>query len=420
MCRQPFKRIRRPGRHGEMERVSMKIRVGVFFGGKSVEHEVSIISAMQAIAALDKEKYQPVPIYITKDNKFYTGPNLGEIEAYRDIPAALKQATRITLVGGENTAVMQLYPPKKLGNSIVGEIDVILPVTHGTNVEDGALQGFFEYLNIPYAGCDVCASAVGMDKWAMKALFQSAGLPVVQGVLTDKKTWYDQLEAEVERIQKACGGYPVVVKPVNLGSSIGISKAHDRVELEDAVETALEYASRVIVETCVSHLREINCSVLGDLDECQASVCEEPLNATDILTFGDKYESGGKSGSKGMESLSRKIPADLPADVTAAIQDLACRAFRAINGNGVARIDFMMDNETGAVYINEINTIPGSLAFYLWQESGMAFDALLDKMIWLAIKRKREKDGLTVSFDTNILANNALSGSKGGKLGSKR
>ena len=202
MRRQPFKRIRRPGRHGEMERVSMKIRVGVFFGGKSVEHEVSIISAMQAIAALDKEKYQPVPIYITKDNKFYTGPNLGEIEAYRDIPAALKQATRITLVGGENTAVMQLYPPKKLGNSIVGEIDVILPVTHGTNVEDGALQGFFEYLNIPYAGCDVCASAVGMDKWAMKALFQSAGLPVVQGVLTDKKTWYDQLEAEAAALEQ--------------------------------------------------------------------------------------------------------------------------------------------------------------------------------------------------------------------------
>lgn len=397
----------------------MKIRVGVFFGGKSVEHEVSVISGMQAIAALDREKYEPVPIYITKDNKFYTGGNLGNIDAYKDIPAALKQATRVTLVGGENTAALQCYPPKKLGNSMVGEIDVILPVTHGTNVEDGALQGFFEYLNIPYAGCDVCASAVGMDKWAMKALFRSSGLPVVDGVLTDKKSWYAGTGAEAKRIEEACGGYPIIVKPVNLGSSIGIGKAKDRKQLEDAVETALEYAGRVLCEQCVMNLREINCSVLGDLDDCRPSVCEEPLNATDILTFGDKYEGGGKS-SKGMESLSRRIPADLPKDVAENIQALAVKAFRAINGNGVARIDFMLNNETGAVYVNEINTIPGSLAFYLWQESGVAFDELLDKMIWLAIKRKRERDSLTFTFETNILANNALSGSKGGKLGNKR
>ena len=282
------------------------------------------------------------------------------------------------------------------------------------------MQGFFEYLNIPYAGCDVCASAVGMDKWAMKSLFKSAGLPVVEGILTHKKKWFHDTEAEVQRVEAACGGYPVVVKPVNLGSSIGISKARDRQQLEEAVETAMEYADRVIVETCVANLREINCSVLGDLDECQSSVCEEPLNATDILTFGDKYESGAKGSSKGMESLSRKIPADLPEDVTEKIQNLAAEAFRAINGNGVARIDFMMNNETGEVFINEINTIPGSLAFYLWQESGIAFDELLDKMIWLAIKRKREKDALTVTFDTNILANNALGGSKGSKMGSKR
>ena len=254
----------------------------------------------------------------------------------------------------------------------------------------------------------------------MKSLFKSAGLPVVEGILTHKKKWFHDTEAEVQRVEAACGGYPVVVKPVNLGSSIGISKARDRQQLEEAVETAMEYADRVIVETCVANLREINCSVLGDLDECQSSVCEEPLNATDILTFGDKYESGAKGSSKGMESLSRKIPADLPEDVTEKIQNLAAEAFRAINGNGVARIDFMMNNETGEVFINEINTIPGSLAFYLWQESGIAFDELLDKMIWLAIKRKREKDALTVTFDTNILANNALGGSKGGKMGSKR
>lgn len=398
----------------------MKIRVGVFFGGKSVEHEVSVISAMQAIAALDQQKYQAVPIYITKDNQFYTGEHLGQIESYKDIPGALKRATRVTLIGGQNTAVLQCYPPKKLGSSQVGEIDVVLPVTHGTNVEDGALQGFFEYLNIPYAGCDVCASAAGMDKWVMKSLFQSAGLPVVEGVLTTKKKWFDDPEGEMGRIEKACGGYPVIVKPVNLGSSIGIAKARDRAQLEQAVEDALGYAGRVLVERCVEHLREINCSVLGDLDECQASVCEEPLNATDILTFGDKYESGGKSGSKGMESLSRRIPADLPEQTSRQIQQLAMEAFRAINGCGVARVDFMLDSQSGQLYVNEINTIPGSLAFYLWQHGGMEFDQLLDKMIWLAIKRKREKDSLTVTFDTNILAGGALGGAKGGKLGAKR
>lgn len=399
----------------------MKIRVGVFFGGKSVEHEVSVISAMQAIAALDPQKYQAVPIYITKDNQFYTGEHLGQMETYKDIPGALKRATRVTLIGGQNTAILQCYPPKKLGSSQVGEIDVILPVTHGTNVEDGALQGFFEYLNIPYAGCDVCASAAGMDKWVMKSLFQSAGLPVVEGVLTTKKKWFDDPEGEIRRMEQVCGGYPMIVKPVNLGSSIGIAKARDKAQLEEAVEDALGYAGRVLVERCVEHLREINCSVLGDLDECQASVCEEPLNATDILTFGDKYESGGgKSGSKGMESLSRRIPADLPEQTAQQIQQLALEAFRAINGCGVARVDFMLDSQSGQLYVNEINTIPGSLAFYLWQYGGMEFDQLLDKMIWLAIKRKREKDSLTVTFDTNILAGGALGGAKGGKLGAKR
>ena len=399
----------------------MKIRVGVFFGGKSVEHEVSVISAMQAIAALDQQKYQAVPIYITKENQFYTGEHLGQIESYQYIPGALKRAARITLIGGQNTAVLQCYPPKKLGSSQIGEIDVILPVTHGTNVEDGALQGFFEYLNIPYAGCDVCASAAGMDKWVMKSLFKSAGLPAVEGALVTKKNWFESAEGQMDRIEKTCGGYPIIVKPVNLGSSVGIGKARDRAQLEEAMEDAFGYASRVLAERCVENLREINCSVLGDLDECQASVCEEPLNATDILTFGDKYESGGgKGGSKGMESLSRRIPADLPEETAREIQRLAKEAFRAINGCGVARVDFMMDGKSGQLYVNEINTIPGSLAFYLWQHEGMGFDQLLDKMIGLAMKRKREKDSLTFTFDTNILAGGSLGGAKGGKLGAKR
>lgn len=399
----------------------MKIKVGVFFGGKSVEHEVSVISAMQAIAALDREKYEVTPIYITKDSKFYTGDGLGDIASYKDIPAMLKGATQVVFAPSQTGAKLICYPPKKFGNSICGEIDVVLPVTHGTNVEDGSLQGFFEYLGVPYAGCDVCASAVGMDKWAMKAVFKLCDLPVVAGILTDKTRWYSDTAGQAALIEQACGGYPIIVKPANLGSSVGIGKANDRAELEDAVENSLAYAPRVLCETCVQNLREINCSVLGDSDEAVASVCEEPLNATDFLTFKDKYEGGGKgskgaksSGAKssGMESLSRKVPADLPTDVSEKIRELAVRAFQAINANGVARIDFMMDSASGEIFINEINTIPGSLAFYLWKESGMEFNELLDKMIWLAIKRKREKDSLVFAFDTNILAANAAMGSK--------
>lgn len=399
----------------------MKIKVGVFFGGKSVEHEVSVISAMQAIAALDRSKYEVTPVYITKDSKFYTGAHLSDIGAYKDIPAALSRATQITLTAEGSGAKMMNYPPKKFGSSTVGELDVILPVTHGTNVEDGALQGFFEYLNVPYVGCDVCASAVGMDKWAMKGLFKLCGLPVVEGMLTDKKQWFEDTGAQAEKIEQACGGYPIIIKPANLGSSVGIGKANCREELEEAVESALLYAPRVLCETCVANLREINCAVLGDLDEAVASVCEEPLNATDFLTFKDKYEGGAKGASKGasggakgggMQSLSRKVPADLHTDVAEKIKSLAVRAFNAINANGVARIDFMINSESGEIFVNEINTIPGSLAFYLWQESGMGFNELLDKMIWLAIKRKREKDSLTFAFATNILANNAAMGSK--------
>ncbi|WP_458863129.1 D-alanine--D-alanine ligase family protein [Acidaminobacterium chupaoyuni] len=404
----------------------MKIRVGVFFGGKSVEHEVSVISAMQAIAALDEEKYEAIPIYITKKNEFYTGEHLGHIESYQNIPEALKKATRIMLVANGAAAQMICYPPKKLGSSLVGELDVILPVTHGTNVEDGALQGFFEYLDIPYAGCDVCASAVGMDKWVMKSVYRAAGLPVVNGVLTDKRSWFENTEKQAEKIEAVCGGYPIIIKPVNLGSSVGIGKASDRAQLEEKIETALEYAPRVLCETCVENLREINCSVLGDLQEAQTSVCEEPLNATDFLTFQDKYEGGGKSaksggsgGSKGMTSLSRKVPADLEPETEKEIRRLALEAFRAIDACGVARVDMMMNGKTGEIFVNEINTIPGSLAFYLWQASGVSFNELLDKMIWLAIKRKREKDGLTVAFQTNILANNALGGTKGGTKGAK-
>lgn len=408
------------------------IKVAVIFGGSSVEHEVSIITAMQAAAALDRTKYDPVALYITKDRRFFTGGDLLDIEAYRDIPAALGRATQVTPVWENGRSYLMSYPPKTFGKGTFIEIDAALVAGHGTNVEDGTLQGLLEYWGVPYSGCDVTASACGMDKWVMKSLFKSAGLPCLDGILLNKTAYYADLEASLDNIEKQVG-YPLIVKPSNLGSSVGISKANDREKLREAMETAFSYAAQVLVESAVQNLREINCAVLGDVDGAIPSVCEEPLNATDILTFSDKYmggssKTGAKTGVKapakgaskgasGMASLSRKVPADLPEDVSARIQELAVRAFHAIGASGVARVDFLMDGVTGEVYINEINTAPGSLSYYLWEECGMSFTELTDRLISLALKKQRDKEKLTFSFETNLLANVKLP--SGGKTGGK-
>ena len=399
----------------------MKLKLAVLFGGKSVEHEISVITALQAAAALDREKYDVLPVYITKDNAFYIGESVGNIEAYKDIAALLKQSRQVIPARLDGKAVLLRHPAKAFGNNILAELDCALPVVHGTNTEDGTLQGLLRLLGVPFAGCDVTASALGMDKFAQKCVFKSAGIPVLDCVMLQASA-YD-LEPEVVITRAETLGYPVIVKPVNLGSSVGISKADDREGLEKALELAFRFASRVLVEPAVQNLREINCAVLGDADAARASVCEEPLNADEILSYENKYMSGGKTGktgmksapaagSKGMASLDRKIPAELPDGLAAKIQALAVKAFQALDCSGTARIDFLMDAKTGEVWLNEINTIPGSLSFYLWEPSGLPYPALLDEMIRLAFARQRAQEDLLFTFDTNVLANAKLGGTK--------
>lgn len=394
----------------------MKTRVAVFFGGRSVEHEVSIISGMQAFAALDRIQYEPIPVYISKDNHYYTGPHMGDIESYKDMGKCLSMATEVIPVPGDGCVRLIRYPMKKFGSSVAAVFDVAIPVVHGTNTEDGTLAGLFETLHIPYAGCDVLSSALGMDKYQMKAALRQAGLPVLEARQFTGRDYALDSAAILDDIE-ARFSYPVIVKPVNLGSSVGISKAGDRAALSAAIDTALRFSARVIVEHAVSHLREINCAVLGDADEAQASVCEEPLGADDILSYQDKYMSGGAKSGKdgGMSSLKRRCPAAIPDDLTRRIQTLAVDTFRALGCLGVARIDFLNDQESGEVWINEINTIPGSLAFYLWETAGLPFERLLDRMIALAFKRQRERDALTFSYETNLLAGVSLGGAKGAK-----
>jgi D-alanine-D-alanine ligase len=307
------------------------------------------------------------------------------------------------------------YPMKKLGKNVSIDIDVAFPVVHGTNVEDGALQGYLKTVGIPFVGCDVTASAVGMDKFIMKTVLKEADVPVLDAKLFTLSD-YEDMEKMIGKIEDSLG-YPVIIKPVNLGSSVGISVAKSKIELANSLDDAFRYATKVLVEHAITKLREINCSVLGDENEAIASECEEPLHTEDILSYEDKYVNNAKGGgSKGMASVSRKIPAELSPQKRQEIRDMAVKSFKALGCNGVARIDFMIDEENGKLYFNEINTIPGSLAFYLWEPIGIPYKELLDRMIQLAFKRERTEKNLTFTFDTNILNSASFGGSKGSKL----
>ena len=397
----------------------MNIKLAVLFGGKSVEHEISVISALQAMNSLDPAKYDIIPVYITKQNDFYTGNVLRDIERYRDIAKLLTEATRVTFVSENGKTRLERLPAKKFGSSTVSEIDVAFPIVHGTNVEDGALQGFLKTLNLPFVGCDVLASAVGMDKFVMKTLLKDAGFPVLPALRFSAGD-YNTPDALFAKVETQIG-YPVIVKPVNLGSSVGISKASDRVSLENALDTAFSFADTVLIERAITALREINCSVVGDENGAEASVLEEPVMQDEILSYKDKYMDGGKDGkSSGMASLKRKIPADLPETRTEEIRTLAVNAFLALGCSGVSRIDFMIDCDEDKVYLNEINTIPGSLSFYLWEPKGVPYKELLDRLVQTALDRARKQQTLTYTFDTNVFAMGSGFGGAKGSKGSKR
>lgn len=389
----------------------MKIKVAVFFGGKSVEHEVSVVSALQAMQAMNEDKYEVIPVYMPKTGGvFYSGSILRETEAYRDIPSLLSHAAQVCF-SAEGERIFMTSAPGSVGlfgKKIRTEIDVAFPVVHGTNVEDGNLAGFLHTLGLPAVGCDVLSAALGMDKYASKILLRDAGIPVLDCVHLTSTEYDAAREDTVTRIEEQIG-YPVIVKPVNLGSSVGVAFAKDRDEAEQALDEAFSYARRVIVEHAVTELREINCAVLGDWHGTIASECEEPLNAGKLLSYENKYlENGGgkKGGSKssGMASLKRRIPADIPAETREMIQKTAQKAFGVLGCSGVARIDFLMDGSDGKIYLNEINTIPGSLAFYLFEPIGIPFSELADRLIETALRSKRDEDDITYSFDTNLLS----------------
>ena len=397
----------------------MKTTVAFIFGCRSVEHEVSIISAVQAMRSVNKVKYDVLPIYVTKSGEMYTSDKMFEIEPFRDIKALIAESEPITMIKSGNDVVVHFLRQKMFKKKEDIVINVAFPVVHGTNCEDGTLQGYLEFLGLPYVGCDVLSSAVGMDKAVFKYVMQAAGLPVLDCNCFYAREYAENKDAIIESAEKEIG-YPMIVKPVNLGSSVGISKAKDRAALIDAIELATSFADKVLIEHAVTAIREINCSVVGDSDECAASVCEEPFMNDEILSYEDKYMGGGKgSGNvKGMASLSRKIPADISEEKSGEIRELACKVFKALGAAGVVRIDFIIDTDTDKVYVNEINTIPGSLSFYLWEKTDLPYGKLIDKLISLAFRRSRNRENLTFTIDTNILSGVSFGakGAKGSKL----
>lgn len=392
----------------------MKTTIGVFFGGRSTEHEISVISANQAINAIDKDRFDVVPVYITKQGKWYTGDALLEISNYRNTASLLEKCQEVymkPIYGDYN-----LYKAKKpmFGSDVFAKFDVVIPVLHGSNGEDGIFEGVLETIGIPYAGCSTLASANGMDKITMKMILQASGIPVVDYLWFTDRQWFEKRDELIADIEKKLG-YPVIVKPANLGSSVGIGRAHDRDDLIDKINTAEQYSSRIIVEHMVDNLQEINCSVLGDCDDYQTSVLEEPIKSGEILSYTDKY-MGGSKGKTGMQSAQKRIPADLPESETALIKDLAGKTFAVLSCHGVSRVDMIIDRDNRNIYVNEINTIPGSLSFYLWEASGIKFDKLMERLVSLALKRKRDESTKTVSYDQNIFSmGGGVKGAKGVK-----
>ena len=382
----------------------------IAFGGVSPEHEVSVLTAMQAIAALNDSEFNLVPLYISKSGRWYSGNTLLELENFKDLKDL------------EANAIPCHFTLNELGQAVLSEektgifskkrdilIYSVLTAFHGASGENGSFQGICETYNIPYTGSGVMGSSVGMDKVTAKKLCEADRIAVVEGIDFYEDEWVESEDHYINEAENI--GYPLIVKPVHLGSSIGVAQAKNRDELKTAIETAFRYDAHLLVEKAVSPLLEINCSVLGTPESNRASVCERPLGKEELLSFSDKYLRD--DAAKGMASADRVIPADIKPELAKSIQETSRTIFRLFNCSGLARFDFLVNRDTERFYFNEINTIPGSFSFYLWKESGLSFPELIRKLIEISLKQHKQKKGRILSYETNLLSKKAVSGIKG-------
>ncbi|PJF37449.1 MAG: D-alanine--D-alanine ligase [Candidatus Thermofonsia Clade 1 bacterium] len=387
-----------------------RLTVGVIFGSRSVEHDVSIVTAQQIMRALDPAKYEVIPIYISRTGTWLTGPSLSDIKTFQVEKIEELIGVRETLISPMPAQHGMITPPLAgyLARNALKRLDVAFPAVHGSHGEDGTLQGLLELADIPYVGCGVLASALANDKAMTKAVLSAHGIPTIEGLVIRRAEWHSERALVLERLEAL--GYPLFIKPNTLGSSIGISRANDPKAAATALEVAFGLDRAVIVEKALEGALEVNCALLGNA-QVRASLLEQPISFQEFLTYEEKYLRGG--AAKGMKGAERKIPAPLPEALSEQIRQLAIRAFRAIDGRGIARVDFLLKD--GQPYVNEINTMPGSLAFYLWQAEGMTPSQVVDELIRLALESYKEKARTIYDYKSGLIAQAALSGLKGVK-----
>lgn len=399
-----------------------KMQLGVIYGSRTCEHDVSVISAVQLMRSADKEKYDVIPVYISQKGEWFTGDALLDMKTYAHFDPFMKgiMPVRLDVTPGSG-ALIRFVPPKGLfgggKEEVVARLDCVIPVMHGLHGEDGSIQGLLELADLPYASSGVTASAVGMDKIVMKRFFKAFGFPILPDCALTRTQWEQDRDAAIAKVEGTLP-YPVFVKPACLGSSIGVSPAKDRGALIDALDLAFSYDRRVLVEEGLDKPVEVNCSVLGFDGERRASVLEMSNTGAGFLDFADKYLPD-HGQSKGMASLKRIVPAPIGDELTKELQDLSMEIFDAMDCKAVVRIDYMIDRVSGKYYITEINTIPGSLAFYLWAPTGLPYPKLIDEMVRCAMKAHEEKARNSFAFSSDILSGVQLGGKTGGKLGGK-
>ena len=398
-----------------------KLQLGVLYGSRTCEHDVSIISAVQLMRAVNREKYDVIPVYISKQGEWFTGDALFDMSTYTNFDPTKKGITRVNLdiTAGSGALTKIEHGKGLLGKDkevVVARLDCVIPVFHGMHGEDGTVQGLLELCNIPYASAGVGASALGMDKVYMKQFFRGAGFPVLPDCWYLRRSWEQDRNAVLDGVEKKLP-YPVFVKPASLGSSIGVSRANDRKQLEEALELAFDFDRKVLVEQGLNKPLELNCSVLGYNGEAQASEIEMPVTGGDLLSYLDKYGSSG--GSKGMASLKRVLPAPVEPELKEKIQQLSMSIFNNMDCKGVVRIDYMYDAASNGLYITEINTIPGSMAFYLWEATKLPYAEMIDKLVQFAFEAKQDKDDSNYAYSSSILTDVSLGGKTGAKGGSK-
>jgi D-alanine-D-alanine ligase len=388
--------------------MAKKKNIAVLFGGRSVEHEISVITALQLINVLDVTKYEPIPVYIAQSGRWYVGDKLLEKAFYKRLPGSLKEVQEVTLVPVAGSKGLTVMNPRSAFLSWGQPAETIIPIDvyflafHGTFGEDGCIQGMLEMADATYTGCTVLPAALGMNKYKCKKALEAAGIPVLPAAVVDRAVAQQSLTAAREQIFATPGleELPLFVKPCNLGSSIGIGVARDLPSLDGCLVNTFRYDSQAIVEPCVKNILEINVSVVGDEEEVVASVIEMPVSISGVLTYEEKYlrddgaKKTGESESQGMASLSRIIdPPDLNPEIKQAATKYAKQAFQLLGCSGVSRIDFIIDGDTDQLYFNEINTLPGSLSFYLWMKSQplVVYTELLDRIVQQAEKRQGTK-----------------------------